>query len=554
MYDIQYSAELITLDAVPYLQVMMTDITDLKLAEQALKKSEYFFKESQKSAFIGSYFADFVADKWESSEVLDSIFGITKDYERNVEGWLDIVHPDDSEMMVRHLKEDVISNRRPFAKEYRIVRKNEGETRWVSGLGSAEFDKAGKILTLIGTVQDITDRKSSEREHQELEHQLLHAQKLESLGVLAGGIAHDFNNILAIIIGHCSMALINRKTADTHIPEIEKAAERAAGLCRQMLAYAGKEQFVQKEVNIGELVDEMITMLKATINQNVVIRYNPEFGLPFVTADDSQIRQVVMNLIINAAEAIGDEQGEVRIAVKKTVLEADQQERDHLGSIIVPGSYVCLEVEDTGCGMSDETMRRIFEPFYTTGRGLGMSAVLGIITAHKGALQLFSRPGRGTTFKVWLPLQASDGTSGQADLQVASEEWQGSGTVLLVEDEEMILTIAKLMLEELGFAVIEATNGMEAVALYQKHAEAIVLVVTDMGMPVMDGYELFRELKKLKPQLPIIISSGFGDGDVTAKIARDDIAGLIGKPYRFDQFRNVLKGVVDGMATQEYAG
>ncbi|MEI6305880.1 MAG: PAS domain S-box protein, partial [Deltaproteobacteria bacterium] len=247
------------------------------------------------------------------------------------------------------------------------------------------------------------DRKKMEDERLALERQLLQAQKMESLGVLAGGIAHDFNNILAVIIGNCFLVKMDYETAETHIPEIEKSVERAAGLCRQMLAYAGKAQLTQAQVNIRILVDEMVDMLKATLPRNSAIKPDFTTGIPFILGDASQLRQIVMNLIINASEAIGENEGEILISLVKMKVGPDQYIKDHQGKDIPPGGYVCLEVTDNGCGMDEETKWRIFEPFYTTkftGRGLGMSAVLGIIKAHNGALQLFSQLGKGTTFKV----------------------------------------------------------------------------------------------------------------------------------------------------------
>jgi CheY-like chemotaxis protein len=300
------------------------------------------------------------------------------------------------------------------------------------------------------------------------------------------------------------------------------------------------------------LVDEMVTMLKTTLPQNAVIK--PDLStdiplIPLIDADASQIRQVVMNLIINASEAIGDQQGEIQVSLANTTVIAGQPDKDYNGKAIPPGGYILLQVTDNGCGMDEETKQRIFEPFYTTkfpGRGLGMSAVLGIIKSHSGAMQLFSQLGHGSTFKVYLPAPTSD-TAVDEDqtASVPSTPWQGSGTVLLVEDEEQVRLIAKALLKNFGFTVLEAVNGKEALELYQKNAADITLVLTDMGMPVMDGYELFYELKKLKPELPIIISSGYGDAEVSSRIGSDNIAGLISKPYNHNQLREVLRGVVE---------
>lgn len=423
----------------------------------------------------------------------------------------------------------------------------KGRRVWLETHAVPFRDEQGEIVALLGITRNVTERKRLEEERVALEHQFQQAQKMESLGVLAGGIAHDFNNLLAVIIGRCSLAKLRPVTAVDNIPQIEIAAQRAAALCQQMLAYAGKANYTQSHIHLGELVDEMVSLSKSTIGQNVVITSDLAVDIPPVTVDSSQIRQVTMNLIINASEAIGQSRGEVRVTLTRKTVRAEQPEKDHLGINIPPGLYACLEVSDNGCGMDSETQLRIFEPFFTTkftGRGLGMSAVLGIIKTHKGALQLVSHPGQGTTFKVYLPIQMVESSENLAPQQpVASKSWKGTGTILLVEDEEHVICVAEAMLEELGFKAITACNGKEALELYQQHAQEITLVVTDIGMPVMDGYELFIELKKRDVKLPVIISSGFGDIDVTSKISRADIAGLIGKPYNIDQLREVLKDV-----------
>jgi CheY-like chemotaxis protein len=295
-------------------------------------------------------------------------------------------------------------------------------------------------------------------------------------------------------------------------------------------------------------------MLKATISQNVEIKTYFPPNMPPIIGDASQLRQVVMNLILNAAEAIGEAQGVVLVSLAKTVIEPGQSDVDYFGKAIPPGGYLVMEVTDNGCGMDEETMRRIFEPFYTTkftGRGLGMSAVHGIITAHKGALQLASQAGQGTAFKVYLPAQISTVAEENSAPLAAEEQWKGSGTILLAEDEVLITVILKDMLEELGFTVITATNGKEALELYQKNAADITMVVTDIGMPIMNGYEMFSELKKLNPKLPIIISSGFGDKEVTTTIPRDAVAGMLSKPYNFELLKKVLRGVLEESASKQ---
>lgn len=399
--------------------------------------------------------------------------------------------------------------------------------------------------------QEIIEHQRVQAEKMEMEHQLQEARKLESLGVLAGGIAHDFNNILQIISGNCALIQMESTATGIFTDAIFKAVEHAADLCRQMLAYAGKTPATQTKVNVRMLVDEILKMLKMTINQNAEIICNSLTELPLVMGDVSQLRQIVMNLIINAAEALEGAQGEIRVILDKTEVISGKSDKDYLGKPITPGLYIRLKVTDTGCGMSEETRQRIFEPFFTTkftGRGLGMSAVLGIIMAHKGALQLNSQLGHGSTFTVYLPAQASEPRGDATIMQLDTPlSWQGSGTVLLVEDEDQIRLLVSKFIIKMGFSVIEASNGKEALDLYMKNAEEITVVLTDMGMPVMDGYTMFREFKKINHRLPIIISSGFGDAEVTSRVSRAEIAGLVSKPYHYAQLQEVLKSVVSGV-------
>ncbi len=458
----------------------------------------------------------------------------------------DITHPDDLETDLKYVQQMLAGEIETYCLEKRYICK-EGSLVWINLTVSLVCDDMGKPEHFISVVEDITERKKAVEEKLLIEQQFQQTQKLESLGVLAGGIAHDFNNILTVIICNCSLVQQRPETAVDLIPEIEVAAARAAELCRQMLVYAGKSLSILKRFNMTALTEDVLKMLKSIINQNVVIKSNFPSEELSIIGDASQIRQIVMNLVINASEAIDGVQGEIQVSMTEIEISASQLDSDYIGKAIEPGRYICLKVSDSGCGMDDETKKRIFEPFYTTkftGRGLGMSAVLGIITAHKGALQLFSQPGQGTTFKIYLPAQKRDSAEKNI-LQVSPTAWQGSGTVLLVEDEIQIMQVAKALMEALGFSVIEAINGKEALELYQKNAEYIRLVVTDLGMPVMDGYELFHELKKINKNLPIIVSSGFGAGDISSRITEGEVAGFLSKPYNFDQICNVLKGVVE---------
>ena len=531
VFEVEVNVQYRPVDAGQFV-VFLQDITERKRAENELNLFFDLVPDMVCIATTDGYFKK-INKAWEG------VLGFSRDELLKLP-LLDLIHPDDQAATWAEVQKHLAGKH--TVNIINRCRCKDGSYRWFEWVSVPAIDQT----LLFSAARDVTARKNAEEEKLLLEQQFQQAQKMESLGVLAGGIAHDFNNILAIIMGNCSLAKMDTENTASYIPEIEKATDRAAALCRQMLTYAGKAQLTRSQVNLWILVDEMITMLKATLPQNVIINPDLQADFPYIHGDASQIRQIVMNLVLNASEAIGEAQGEIHVSLVNTRLKVGQ-EKDYHGKEIPNGNYVCLEVADTGCGMDEETKWRIFEPFYTTkftGRGLGMSAVLGIIAAHQGALQLFSQVGQGTTFKVYLPCGHADAESHIETDAVAP--WHGSGTVLLVEDEEMVRSIANALLVMLGFTVIEASNGKEALERYRENASGITLVVTDMGMPIMDGYTLFRELKQLNPRLPIIVSSGFGDTEVTTRIAKEDISGLISKPYNSDRLREVVKSVLGG--------
>ena len=416
--------------------------------------------------------------------------------------------------------------------------------RWYNVVNTPIYNADGTIAKQA-MIYDITDRKMAEEERRELEQKFQQTQKIESLGVLAGGIAHDFNNILTIILGNCFMIMEEADpglTQNTNILQIEDAANRAAELCRQMLAYAGKSSLVQTQIDMRLLLDEMVKMLKSAIKKNVTIELDLMRNLPEITGDNSQIQQIVMNLIINAAEAIGDNNGTIRVVLTKATVQAGQTDTDVLGNNILAGSYACLVVSDNGCGMDEETQKRIFEPFFTTkftGRGLGMSATLGIIKSHEGALQLSSSPGVGTSFTCYFPLPALPGVTETRPAVGVTPSIKGHGNILLVDDEQALLSICSSLLKSMGFSAMTAANGREALAAYHECGGGIDLVLMDLVMPEMGGVEAYRELRRVAPTLPIVISSGYSVEDIT-EFMDDEYAEVIQKPYRPSQVQEVL--------------
>jgi len=402
-----------------------------------------------------------------------------------------------------------------------------------------------------GTLSAFMERQAAERDRVELERQILQAQKLESLGVLAGGIAHDFNNILMAILGHADLALEDLpqlSPARGSIQEIEKASRRAAELCRQMLAYSGKGHFVIESIHLGHLVEEMVHLLRTTISKKVLLNLNLEKSLPPTEGDATQLRQVIMNLVINASEAIGDRSGVITISTGAMDCTPEYLTETYLDEDLVPGLYVSLEVSDTGCGMDRETQSRIFEPFFTTkftGRGLGMAAVLGIVRGHKGALKVYSEPNKGTTFKLLFPAAEEFAGTAGGDPEAAKASWKGDGLILLVDDEETIRALGKRMLERMGFEVITAEDGRVAMEIYEERGSEISLVVLDLTMPHMNGEETFRALRGLDPGVRVILSSGYTEHDIVGRFAGKGLAGFIPKPYTMQSLRDRLRAALE---------
>lgn len=391
---------------------------------------------------------------------------------------------------------------------------------------------------------DVTERKKLETERREFETRMQQTQRLESLGVLAGGIAHDFNNILMAIMGHAELAvnaISPLSPGREHFSEIMTASKRAADLCAQMLAYAGKSRIEKRSLVLGDLVEETLHLLKTSISKKAILNLNLERSLPCISGDPSQIRQILMNLVINASEAIGKRSG--TIALSTGAMDCSEQYLAD-GYIVAPGqpgTYVYIEVSDTGCGMGKETIQRIFEPFFTTkftGRGVGLAALLGIVKAHEGALRVYSEPGKGSTFKVLFP--AIDALEDQKSAHDANINYHGSGTVLLVDDEESIRALSSAQLRHLGLEVLTAEDGRQAVNIYRERKEDIDLVLLDLTMPHMNGEEAFRELRQINPKVRVILASGYSENDISSRFAGKGLGGCLQKPYTLAKLCSLL--------------
>ena len=407
-------------------------------------------------------------------------------------------------------------------------------------------DPAGKLRGGVAIVTDVTERK-------QVEQRLWHAQKMESIGLLAGGVAHDFNNLLMGIMGNASLALDTirpQHKARRAIQDVVRASERAADLTRQLLAYAGKGRFVVEHVEINELVRNLIPLIQPSIPRKARLVIELDNDLPGIDADKAQIEQVVMNLIINAAESIQDEAGTVTVTTRMRHIERGEGTQ-FLGEHEIKGRYLALEVRDTGSGMDEETRQRVFDPFFSTkflGRGLGLSAALGIVRGHKGAIRVTSAPGEGTAVEVLLPAGAAVQAAAPA---VKTRRAKGSGTILVVDDEDMIRRLMKETLERQGYHVLLAENGAEALNIFSRYAAEISLVILDLVMPVMSGQEVLPHLFIMRPGIPVIVSSGQDAEQGMRKIREPRVTGYLQKPYTPEK---LLLAVQEAVGRERAAG
>ena len=423
-----------------------------------------------------------------------------------------------------------------------------GEQREIEEVWSAIKDKDSAGEGHVIVFRDVTEKHRLERKvHQ--------AQKMESLGVMAGGIAHDFNNLLTVVLGHADLALNEippLSPVRENLTEITSAARRAADLSLQMLAYSGQAVFAVERVGLRELVEEMAHLLKTAISKTAILNLTLERALPPIQADPSQIRQVVTSLVINASEAIGDRSGVITVSVDAIRCDEEYLRTTELLDDLPPGLYVRLEVTDNGCGMDAEKRSRIFEPFFSTkftGRGLGLAAVLGIVRAHRGALKVSSEPGKGSTFKVLFPALTKVEDATRPPEPSLQADWRGQGTILLVDDEESLIALGTRMLEHLGFTVLTASDGLQAVELYRERGKEIDLVLMDLTMPHMDGAAAFDELRRLNPEVRVVLGSGYADDDVSSRFEGKKPSGIIQKPYTFAKLREALAGLLPARST-----
>ncbi|MDX8383274.1 MAG: ABC transporter substrate-binding protein [Ghiorsea sp.] len=426
----------------------------------------------------------------------------------------------------------------------------DGETHIFDMLKAPIYDHQGRLSGLVGIAVDATERLVIEAGKEHIQHQIEHRQRLESLGVLAGGIAHDFNNILTAIMANAVIAerkvSLQPQLASENLNKVVQSAERAALLCKQMLAYSGKGHFVVKGMDLSALVAEITPLLEASIHHGITLDYALAALPLWVEADEAQLQQVIMNLVINAAEAMGEGNGVIQLStgvedVDEACLLEMVSESD-----MVEGKYAYLQVVDTGCGMDEATQEKLFDPFFTTkftGRGLGMSAVLGIVRGHHGGMKVDSDVDKGTTFTLFFPMVQHDEDAESMESIVHHEAASCSGTILIIDDDEDIRDVASAMLEDLGFATLLAEDGIQGVEVYRQRQADISAVLLDMTMPRLGGKGCFKALRAMNADIKVVLSSGYDEKEAVGAFDAQGLAGFVQKPYMPEDLEAVMREV-----------
>ena len=533
-------------------RVLLTDITDLKRTQEALQKTHEQLTFALYAAGAGGWDWDMTTEQIKWAPELFRLFGLDPATAvAGFETWRGILHPDDRESAEQRIIA-AIRDHIQLENEYRIIFPS-GEIRWISSLGDTTYDANGKSLRMAGICLDISERKQTEAIKTTFEAQRMQIQKSASLSRMAGAIAHTFNNLLAVVIGNLELTIFkqsNDKCSVENLTEAINAARRASEVTSQLLIYLGQSSTDKVVLDFPAVCQNHLPILRAAMPKNVILETNLLSPGYKIFGNENQILQVITNLASNAWEAMGNFDGTIRLTVKTVVSEEipaayhfpfDWQPQDN--------DYICLEVADTGYGIPTQDMGNIFDPFFSnkfTGRGLGLSVVLGIVRAHNGVITIESEPGKGSVFRIFLPKYGEEVL--QPPQKTPVIEISESGAVLLVEDEEMMRSITGEILTSLGFTVFSAKDGVEAIEVFRQHADEIRFVLCDLTMPHMNGWETLVALRKLDPDITVILSSGYDEAEVMAGEHSEKPQAFLSKPYKINDLRIAIHLALHGKA------
>ncbi len=524
------------------------DITKRKQTELELRNSEALLRASQSIARLGSYDLDLKTMVWTNSVELDELWGIDENFPRTPEGWITLIHPEWQEEMGHYFMEEVLAKRKRFDKEYKTVRKSDGKDFWVHGLGDLTFDGHGNPVRMIGTIQDITERKKLEEEREALEAQLRQAQKMETIGTLAGGVAHDFNNILTPILVYSDM--VAHELGEHHpqhhdIEQVIAGANRAKELVKQILTFSRQVEQERIPIELSPIVKEAVKLLKASLPSSITIETSFITHEAKVLADPSQVHQVVMNLSTNAYQAMRESGGILKVSLETVAIS------EEFAKSMPPlraGEFMRLAVSDTGSGIPDNVLDRIFEPFFTTkmvgeGTGLGLSVVHGIVKSHDGAITVSSNAEKGTVFEVYLPIiHSGQDTQNNNDQTVVG----GTERILVVDDKAEIGKALKDVLEKrFGYTVTVCTNSNEALGIIRGQSAQFDLLIVDQTMPGLSGVQLAQEVKAICPEQAIVLMTGYSDTIDEEQCRQLGIAEVIMKPPASADLSRMVRRVID---------
>ncbi|HPG67234.1 MAG TPA: PAS domain S-box protein [Candidatus Hydrogenedentes bacterium] len=539
-YPVEITVNFLAYNGQEYNCAFARDITDRQHAAEALRRSEERLRAAQAVAHIGNWELDVATKRIWASEEAARIYGFDPASEpqplRVVRAK---VHPEEVHTVDDALT-SLLRNGAQYDITYRIVRGDKKDVRIVHSLAQVIRNADGAPSTVIGTIQDVT-------ENRRLEEQFHHAQRMESIGRLAGGVAHDFNNILSVILSDACMLLedlADDTSASEMVLEIQQAAQRAKGLTQQLLAFSRKQVLEAKVLDLNGIVADMQKMLRRLIGEDIRLVTQLGANVGHVRADPAQIQQILMNLAVNARDAMP---GVGTLTIETAAAELDEAYAQRHGSVEV-GSYAMLTVSDTGHGMSEKTAEHIFEPFFTTkaqgkGTGLGLSTVYGIVKQHGGYIWVYTEPGKGTTFRIYLPhVDEPAGVETTVEPQTVSG---GNETVLLVEDDPSVRRMARRILDKAGYHVLDAANGLEALRVFEAEGKAIELVVTDVIMPEMNGRELYERIAATRPDIRVLYMSGYTDNVIAHHGILNEGTFFLQKPFSARALTAKVREVLD---------